>query len=72
MLTEKINIIKASGETVAFSSEKLKQSLTKSGAAENAIAEILKAVQDKLYDGITTKEIYKMAFSSKGIKHRLE
>ena len=63
MAKKKINIVKASGETVEFYPEKLKQSLSKSGAAENAIAEILKTVQNKLYDGITTKEIYKMAFS---------
>jgi Restriction endonuclease/ATP cone domain len=58
----KINITKASGETALFSTEKLRHSLKRSGADEDTISEIIHKVQDMLYEGITTKKIYKLAF----------
>jgi hypothetical protein len=57
-----IFITKSSGEKVNFSSEKLKASLQRSGAQPEHIDEILKQVESKLYDGITTKKIYQIAF----------
>lgn len=55
----KITIVKASGEAVLFSLTKLKKSLKRTGANDTLVSEILKIVQDELYEGITTKEIYK-------------
>ncbi|CAM1359572.1 conserved hypothetical protein [Tenacibaculum litoreum] len=59
----KITIVKASGEVVLFSLTKLKKSLKRTGADDALVSEILKIVQDELYEGITTKEIYNRAFA---------
>ncbi|MGB3343587.1 MAG: ATP cone domain-containing protein [Aequorivita sp.] len=59
----KIEIVKHSGERVVFSIEKLKNSLKHSGAEEALVNEIAETVQNELYQGITTKEIYNRAFS---------
>ena len=53
-----INIIvtKASGEQVEFSTDKLKDSLRKSGADNRTIDFILEEIKKNLYEGITTKK----------------
>lgn len=58
-----ILITKASGEKVPFSTEKLRQSLRRAGAGEEAMDSIVKEIGQKLYSGMTTKEIYRKAFS---------
>ena len=58
-----MKITKHSGHKVPFDKEKLKLSLKKSGAAPDLIRECLAAIERQMYDGITTKEIYKLAFS---------
>lgn len=57
-----IKIKKYSGELVDFDINKLKNSLRRTQADEDLIQKIILAVQNKLYDGISTKEIYFMAF----------
>jgi hypothetical protein len=63
MFDNKILVTKMSGETALFDEQKLRQSLTRSGAGEEEIATILRQVKSKLYEGIKTREIYKIAFS---------
>lgn len=58
-----LEIVKSSGEIVKFSKEKLINSLKRSGADEKTIDHIVDLVQDELYEGISTKEIYQRAFS---------
>lgn len=58
-----IHIIKASGEKVKFSIEKVANSLKKSGADEQLIREVLDQLKGELYDGISTKAIYNRAFN---------
>jgi len=58
----RINIIKANGEKVLFQIEKLISSLEKSGADKMIIDQIVKDIERVLYDGMTTKKIYQMAF----------
>lgn len=58
-----IEIIKASGEKVQFSLDKLRTSLKRTGATDNTIQQILDVVRDELYQGISTKEIYNRAFA---------
>jgi len=62
MTANKIIITKASGERVPFSIEKLKNSLHRSGAGNDAIDSIVEKVGKQLYEGISTKKIYKLAF----------
>jgi hypothetical protein len=62
MVVQNFDILKSSGERVKFSIDKLQNSLRRSGADEPSVQKITKTVQDELYDGISTKEIYKRAF----------
>lgn len=56
-------IQKASGEKQQFSPEKLKQSLKRAGADDRLIDAVHDDLQNHLYDGITTREIYRKAFT---------
>ncbi|MFV8376732.1 ATP cone domain-containing protein [Flavobacterium sp. LB1P71] len=58
-----MKIIKNSGDIVEFNAEKLKKSLLKSGANNEVIERILQSIQSEIYEGIATKQIYKMAFT---------
>ncbi len=54
---------KSSGEIVPFSSDKLKKSLQHSGANEETINTIINKIEKILYEGISTKNIYRNAFN---------
>ena len=56
-------ITKNSGEKAEFSREKLRRSLEKSGAGSKDIQRIVSEIEKLLYPGMSTKEIYKKAFS---------
>lgn len=58
-----MKVIKHSGHVVPFDIEKLKLSLQKSGASPDLIRESLVQIQNQMYEGITTKQIYKLAFA---------
>ena len=58
-----MKVIKHSGHVVPFDIEKLKLSLQKSGAPSELIKESLTQIQNQMYEGMTTKEIYKLAFT---------
>lgn len=60
---KQIVISKHSGEQEPFSPEKLLHALSKAGANENLATNILIDIESRLYDGIPTKKIYKMAMS---------
>lgn len=57
-----MKIVKHSGNIVEYNPSKLKQSLLKSGASQMLVTTILKAIEKEIYEGISTKKIYKMAF----------
>ena len=61
-MKKSINIVKYSGDVVPFDVDKLINSLRRSQANEELIQQIVAQVEDQLYDGITTKKIYQMAF----------
>lgn len=63
MKKEKIKIVKNSGEIVEFSMDLLRKSLNRTGADNETIENIIHKVNDELYQGISTKEIYNRAFS---------
>lgn len=63
MKADTFEIIKASGEKVKFSLEKLKTSLKRTGADNDTVNSIIDKVRDELYQGISTKEIYNRAFA---------
>lgn len=57
-----IIVTKASGEKAAFSSHKLKRSLSRAGADDVLINRVLNKLVPQLYNGIPTKKIYGLAF----------
>jgi len=58
-----IEIRKSSGDRVPFSSLQLAESLRHSGADEATVDSILKKVEEELYQGISTREIYNRAYA---------
>lgn len=60
---KKILIIKESGETAEFSDTKLRASLMRAGASNQQIDSIIEQIESKLHPGISTRSIYKQAFS---------
>lgn len=58
-----MKIVKHSGAIVNFNRNKLKQSLLKSGASSSTVDEVLQIIENEIYEGISTKQIYKMAFA---------
>ncbi len=62
-MNNNILIKKASGEMESFSTEKLKRSLQRSGAADFLIDSIVKDVESWIYDGISSRKIYDRAFA---------
>ena len=57
-----ILITKASGEKAYFDEDKLRHSLSKAGAEDFQVNEIISELVKELYDGISTKRIYHLAF----------
>jgi Holliday junction resolvase-like predicted endonuclease len=60
---EGLHVTKVSGDVVLFEENKLVHSLERSGASEEIINEVLRDVRGHLYEGIPTKQIYRMAFA---------
>ena len=56
-------VSKNSGELVPFNPNSLKRSLTKSGARKEEVEEVFEKLSKEVYDGIRTKELYRLAFS---------
>lgn len=59
---KEIIIEKASGETEPFDVSKLKASLKNAGAMDDVIGDIAADIEDWVYDGVTTGEIYARAY----------
>lgn len=57
-----MKVVKHSGSIVDFDRKKLRNSLLKSGADEATIAHILHVIEDSMYDGMSTRQIYTMAY----------
>ncbi|STY29243.1 ATP cone domain [Legionella wadsworthii] len=58
-----LNIIKASGERVPFDPQRIYLSLKRVGADETLINKIISQVSKSLIEGMTTHEIYRIAFN---------
>ena len=57
-----MKVTKFSGEIVDYDQSKLVRSLKKSGANDVVVSEILNIIEPQLYDGISSKKIYKLAY----------
>lgn len=58
-----MKIVKNSGNIVDFNRNKLKESLLKSGAGEMVVEAVLHNIEKEMYEGISTRKIYKLAFA---------
>lgn len=61
--SNKTTVVKRDNELVKYDRQKLINSLERSGAGEELINEVVSSVEANLYNNITTREIYKSAFS---------
>lgn len=59
---DSMKVQKQDGSYETFAPLKLNRSLTRSGASKEVRDKIIAQVESQLYDGITTSEIYKLAF----------
>ena len=57
-------VTKYSGDIEPFNPNSLKSSLKKSGANIEEVQRVYREIEDKVYDGITTSELYELAFAS--------
>jgi len=57
-----VTVIKADGTSEEFRISKLRTSLERAGATKNEINEIAVKIEEILHDGISTQEIYRIAF----------
>lgn len=55
---------KYSGELVPFNSDSLRHSLTRSGANHDQVEKVYAQIKEKLFDGISTKALYQLAFEA--------
>lgn len=62
-MKKKFILQKRSGEKEAFDVEKLRYSLQRSGADKSVVEKTIAKVEAMLYDGVTSKDIYKKAFA---------
>ena len=56
-------IVKSTGESVRFSEQKLRRSLSHSGASPKTIDAIVRTLKEEIYPGMTTREIHNRAFA---------
>jgi len=57
-----MQVKKYSGELVQFDVKRLKDSLSKSGAAPDVVDDVWDTMKPMVYDGISTRDLYKLAF----------
>lgn len=63
MKNTNFNITKKSGEVIRFDSNKLKKSFERSGASQKDINDVITLLTEKVYDGITTKKLFQLAYT---------
>lgn len=61
--TENTLIVTASGKRVHFDAARLRRSLQRSKAEPKAVERVVNTISAQVYEGMSTKEIYKKAFS---------
>ena len=66
-----VNIIKYSGDVDPCNVYKLKDSLRRTQVSEEIIQQIIAQIESTIYEGITTKKIYQMAFKMLKDKSRV-
>lgn len=63
MIDTEVYIQKNNGETELFSFQKLRHSLQSAGASDTMVDTVVTQIQEKIYSGMSSNEIYKKAFA---------
>ena len=63
MRNKNIEIVKKSGERVVFDPSKLRESLERSGAGAAQASEVIRQMEGRIVDGMTTRKLYQIAYS---------
>jgi len=63
-----MEVVKSSGARAPFDEDKVFKSLIRAGAAGDVAFSVVKQVKERLRDGMTTKEIYTIAYEALGKK----
>ncbi len=63
MNNSNFNITKKSGEVIRFDIEKIKHSFERSGANQEDIDSVLSQLSERIYDGISTKKLFRIAYN---------
>lgn len=63
MQNNNFNITKKSGEVIRFDTEKLRRSFERSGANKEEIDEVIASIAEHVYDGISTKKLFNLAYA---------
>ena len=58
-----MKIVEQSGAIVDFDCSKLRLSLLHSGASPDMVENVLQIIEKEIYEGVSTKHIYKKAFA---------
>ncbi len=58
-----MKVVKQSGHYVDFDLEKLRKSMLRSGAEATLVDNVVQKISESLYDGISTRKIYKQAYA---------
>jgi len=66
-----INVVKWGGSTQPYDREKIRGTLDKYGLSETAIDQVLDEVEENLYNGISTKEIFRLIEDKIGPRPRI-
>ena len=59
-----LSVVKYSGESQAFDEEKVLKSITNSGVTREEALKILSKIKPSLYDGISTRNLYKLVYKT--------
>lgn len=57
-----MEVIKANGDRVPFDIEKVKSSISRTGASAGIVDRVASEVEERVKDGMTTRELYKIVF----------
>jgi len=68
-MADKIYVVKASGETAPFDPDKILKTVLRAGAPTNLAYDIVRKITEKVYPGISTREILDMAVQMMEVEH---
>lgn len=69
-MRRKYHVLKSDGRSVPFNFSKVKSTCMRAGASNKLASQIAKKISEKIYHGITTRQIYRMVLEELGIENQ--